>query len=249
MNLWIAVAIAIVAGVLLGSIAGRIARRMLGDPARPEAIRQVAPAVGSFLFAAFTATGLLTAISMTSPDSLKSLPKSLVSYFPKAIVAGVLILVANVAGTLAAMAVKSALVRATGEARPGPPRMVRIAILATGIILAVGQLGVNTAIVNMMIAALLFGVAGTAVLLIGLGGLDVARNVAAGRYVARILPVGCQVDSESVTGTVRKLHPATVEIVQTDGVVVHVPHAKVLGGTIRVQHQPEPDAEGSPSGS
>lgn len=245
MNHWISAGIAIVAGFMLGSIGGRIVRKTLADPARPEALRQIASAAASFVFAILVAAGLLVGVGILSPKSLETMPKSLISYFPKVLVAGLTLLIGNVAATLASLAVRSSLLRATGEAKPGVVRIVKAVILSAAAILAVGQLGVNTTIVNLAVAALLFSIGATATLLIGLGGLDVARNVAAGRYVRRILPVGCEVESAAVIGTVRAVHPATVEIAQEDGVVVHVPHSQVLGGAIRVHHIPTdipPDA-------
>ena len=248
MNPWISAVIAIAGGFFLGSIAGRVVRRQMGSPNRPEALRQVAAPAASFVMAILVAIGLVVAIGFVSPDSLDTMPEALVNYLPKALVAGLTILVGQVAATLAGIGVKSALLKATGEARPGPARLVKAAIVGAASILAVSQLGVNTTIINLAVAALLFSVGAIATLLIGLGGLDVARNISAGRYVRRILPVGCKVESGSIVGTVQAVHPATVEIAQADGVVVHVPHAQVLSGAIRVHQQvpanPANDASG-----
>ncbi len=245
MNPWISAIIAIAGGFIVGSIAGRVVRRQLGAHNRPEALRQVAAAAASFVMAILVAIGLVVAIGFVSPDALDTMPQALVNYLPKALVAGLTILIGQVAATLAALAVKSAMLKATGEARSGPPRVAKAVIISAATILAVSQLGVDTTIVNLAVAALLFSVGAIATLLIGLGGLDVARNIAAGRYVRRILPIGCEVESDAIVGTVQAVHPATVEIAQEDGVVVHVPHAQVLSGPIRVHRRgpsaPSPD--------
>ena len=176
MNHWISAGIAIVAGFMLGSIGGRIVRKTLADPARPEALRQIASAAAGFVFAILVAAGLLVGVGILSPKSLETMPKSLISYFPKVLVAGLTLLIGNVAATLASLAVRSSLLRATGEAKPGVVRIVKAVILSAAAILAVGQLGVNTTIVNLAVAALLFSIGATATLLIGLGGLDVASS-------------------------------------------------------------------------
>ncbi len=246
MNHWISAAIAVAAGFVLGSLVGRVVRRQLGAAKRSEALRQIAPAAASFVMAVLVAIGLVVAVGLVNPDSLDSTPQALVDYLPKALVAGLTLLVGQMAATLAAVGVRSAMLRATGEARSGPPRLVRLVIISAAAILAVSQLGVDTTIVNLAAAALLFSVGAIATLLIGLGGLDVARNVAAGRYVRRILPVGCEVESEAVSGVVVAVHPATVEVSQDGGVVVHVPHTLVLAGAIRVRQQ-RPAAPQSPA--
>jgi hypothetical protein len=235
MNPWISAAIAIVGGVVLGSIAGRVVRKLIAKPSRPEPIQQIAPALASFVFGTIVAIGLIAAVGIVSPDQLDTIPKSLVTYMPKVLVAGVLIMAGNVIGGIAAAAVRSTMIRTTGEARPGPPRIIKMVITATAGILGVSQLGIDTTIVNLAIAALLFTLGATATILIGVGGIDVARNVAAGRYVRRIIPAGSQIETADRAGTVVAVHPATVELRQADGATIHVPHSAVLAGTVTLR--------------
>lgn len=231
MNAWIGAAIAVGAGLVVGSIAGRVTRRLLSHQRQPEAIREVAGSIGGFVFALGVAVGLVTAVGIVAPDQLDTVPRQLINYLPKVLVAGLIVLFGNVAASIASMVVGRALQRATGSARPGPVRVVRAVIVALAVILAVSQLGIDTTIVNLGVAAVLFSGGATFTLLTALGARDVARNVAAGRYVRRVLPVGAELVGEH-GGTVVEVHPATVELRRADGTTVHVPNARLLDGVI-----------------
>jgi small-conductance mechanosensitive channel len=223
-----------VAGVVLGSILAPIARKILGSPKQPEAVRGVAGPVGMFVFWTFVAVGIIAAVAQGSPETLKPLPAKMITYMPKALVAGVLLIVGNVAGQLAALAVGRAMLKATGKKGGVVEKLVRTVILALFGLMAVGQLGINTTIVNMLVAALVFGAALAAALLIGLGGREMARHLTAGRYLRALVAPGAIVEAGDVSGEVVALHPASLEIRVADGSSVHVPNAMVLGTNLRV---------------
>lgn len=223
-----------VGGIVAASILSPIVRRLLSGERRPEAVREVAPAAASFVFWALVALGLIFAIGMTSPETLEPIPSRLVAYFPKVLTAGVLLLLGNVAATLIALAIDRAMLRATGQPRPQVTRIVRASVLALTAILAVSQLGINTTIVNLLVAALVFSLGASSALLVGLGGRDVARHLAAGRYLRRVIHEGDSVTSNGVTGVVRAMHPVSIEVEVEGGVRVHLPNAQVIEEAVRV---------------
>ena len=238
---------ALVASFLLGTTGASLLRRRLERPKNKEQIRQLAPAAASFVLWSFLAFGLLVAVSMASPGTLDTIPGDLVAYFPRAIVAGALILLANVAGQLVSVAVAQASMRSTGKPNTSLVRAVRTSVLVSGILLAVSQLGVNTTLVNLVVAAGLFGSALAMALLVGLGGRAVAHNVAAGRYLRRLVAPGDELASAQVSGIVAALHPATIEIVGADGARVHVPAGKLMEDVFQVRRPTaSPDGAGEP---
>ena len=226
---------ALVGSFLLGTSGATVLRRRLERHTNQEQIRQLAPAVASFVLWSFLAFGLLVAVSMASPGTLDTIPGDLVAYFPRAIVAGALILLANVAGQLVSVAVAQASMRSTGKANSSLVRAVRTSVLVSGILLAVSQLGVNTTLVNLVVAAGLFGTALAAALLVGLGGRDIAHNVAAGRYLRRLVEPGDELASIEVNGVVTAVHPATIEVAGVDGARVHVPAGKLLAEVFQIR--------------
>lgn len=231
MNPWIGALIAVGAGVVVGSIVGRVLRKVLSHERQPVAIREVAGSIGGFAFALCVAAGLITAVGIVAPDQLETIPRGLVNYFPRVMVAGMLLLLGNIAGSVAGMVVGRAAQRAAGEPKPNVVKAVKIVILSAAGILAVSQLGIDTTLINLAVAALLFSAGATFTLLTAFGGRDVARNVAAGRYVRRVLPVGAELLG-AVSGTVVKVHPASVEIRRPDGVTVHIPSTRLMDGPI-----------------
>jgi small-conductance mechanosensitive channel len=113
-------------------------------------------------------------------------------------------------------------------------RIVKSVVIGATAILAVNQLGVDTTIINLAVASLLFSLGATFTLVAALGTRQLAGHVAAGRYVRRIVPVGAEL-IEPVSGTVVKVHPATVEIRRPDGSTVHIPNETLLTGSLQLR--------------
>ena len=139
---------------------------------------------------------------------------------------------------MVANAIGSSLLRATGKPQPSLTRIIRAAVLAVISILAVSQLGVNTKIIDTLVEAVVFGVAGAMVLLVGLGGRTVAGEVAAGRYVRKLLKPGDRVVCGEIRGTVVHVHAVTVELVDDEGSTVHVAHNHFITDPLRIDQSP-----------
>ena len=232
---------AIILSVVIGSVGAGLLRRRLEGHNRRESLRQVAPAAASFVLWSCVAFGLLIAVSMASPGTLDPMPAKLVAYFPRAVVAGAFVLVGNVAAQLVGIAAGQAALKSTGRANPGLVRGIRTGVLSIGIMMAVSQLGINTTLVNLMAAGVVFGLAASTALLIGLGGRDVATQVAAGRYLRRVLHPGESLSAAGVSGRILAVHPATVELELDGGGRAHVPHARLLGDVIRMEMPAAPE--------
>ena len=84
-------------------------------------------------------------------------------------------------------------------------------------LLAAGQLGVNTTILNLAAAALLFSIGASFTLLSGLGGRQVSAELAAGRAISRMIAAGDQITVAGQSGIV-SMHPTSVELQLADGV-------------------------------
>jgi flagellar biosynthesis protein FliQ len=258
MNEWVSAAIAVAAGFAVGTIASRIVLSVM-NRSKVQAVRDSAAAVAGLALSAGVIVGLLVALGFVAPDQLQQLGDDAIAFLPKAIAALVIVIGANVASTFAAAAVAKALV-GTGAAARFAPMITKFAILGGGAIIAAGQTGVDTAVVNIAVAALLFGVAGALALLTGLGGRQVAGEIAAGRAWRTSLRSGDRIaavvsgsrrnagDADSgspmtVSGVVVEVHPTAVEL-DAAGVTVFVPNSRLLDSVVE-RHRPRPaDAEG-----
>lgn len=225
---WIFAIAAVAGGLILGSVAGVAVRRSLGKPSRREELQSVAKPAAVFVFWFVLAIGIVGAVAAVSPESLRDLPGDVLSYFPRVLVAGFILIAGHVLSLVVATVLQTALSRASGQRSTEIARAARFTILGAAVILALSQLGVNTTILMIAIAALLFGVSIAFALLVGLGGRDVAREIAAGRYVRRVLEVGDAINSGDFQGVVRGVHPATLELELPNSAQIHVPYTHLL---------------------
>jgi len=173
-------------------------------------------------------------VGITSPETLEPIPAQLVIYLPRALVAGLWLIIGKVIGVIGATAVGQAMQRATGKRQFGVERAIQSATMVLSVLLALTQLGINTDILNMFVAGLIGAIALAAALIAGLGGRQIAGDVAAGRSVRRFIRPGARVFSATVSGVVLELHPVTIEVRSDDGERYHVPYSSLLEGPIRV---------------
>ena len=139
----------------------------------------------------------------------------------------------------------AALDRATGRMPLHVQRQANLIVKGTivtlAVLLAVSQLGIDTEVINMGVAAVFFALAASFTLLVGLGGHSVAREVAASRALRRIVNEGDRVTIDDVTGTVRALHPTAIEIVTVTEDSVLVPSSHFLSHNVSVERATAPD--------
>lgn len=243
MNEWISAAIAAGAGLVVGAIAARITRNALGRASR-DAIRGVAVPVGSLVFSIVLIIGLIVALGFVNPDSLDTIPTDLVDFLPRALAAAIVVIGGNVVATIARSTTQRAL-RGTGPAERFGPSAVRWVILAFSFILGAAQLGIDTTIINIAAAAILFGTAATMALLVGLGGRRVAGEVAAGRAWRKSLQVGDRVRASGlpggeVDGVVVGIRPTSVEL-DCAGRSLLVPNSQLLDVVVERIRPPADD--------
>jgi hypothetical protein len=219
---------------ILGSILAPQLKKYLTRPNQPDAIKEVAPAIASFVFWLFVVAGVLFALAQSSPGSLDHIPSSIIAYVPKVVVAGVMIIAGKVAGTLLGMTVGRGILKATGQRKPGLERMIAAVVMAFAGLIGVAQLGIDTAVVNLVLAAVLACVSLSAALLVGFGGRDISRHIAAGRYLRGVVHPGWTVKTAGRTGRIVAVRPASMEMQLEDGSIVFIPNSDVLSNHLQV---------------
>jgi hypothetical protein len=236
---WLIALGAIVVGAVLGTVLSAAVRRMLLGPKRPEKLKTLAPAAGSIVFSAVFAFGLVAGLSVIDKTAVDRLPASVMKAVPKFLVALVLILVGNAVASIAGNIASSAALRATGKAQDRLGGLVKSVVLGVFVLLSIGQIGVNTRIVDMAVAGLIGCLALSVALLTGLGGRQVASEIASGRYVRRIVKPGDTISGDGFSGVVRSVWGATTEIEVLSAndlgtYTVHVPNTQLLKGNLRI---------------
>ncbi len=249
MNNWILAIIAVAVGVIVGIIVSRIVRAIVGAENRPQAVRDVARPVSQLALAIGVVAGLVAALGFVQPDALDQLPRDVVAFVPKLMVAAIIIILANVLASFATTALDQATGRMPLNVQRQANLIVKGTIVALAVLLAVTQLGIDTEVINMGVAAIFFGLAASFTLLVGLGGQGVAREVAASRALRRMVKEGDSVTIDDVTGTVEALHPTAIEIETATKESVLVPSSHFLTHNVLVERAPKPtNAEGAEAG-
>lgn len=234
-----AVAIGIMSGLAgAGLLMLALTKGRDDDPLFRDSAR--AMAIACFVF--FTTAGFVVAVSIVNRDSFEDVPSAMVDYLPDLLIAGLILVVGRALALAAGSYVARVTVAASSRVRDQTAMLVRSIITAAAVVVALGQVGVNTTLLQITGGALLFGLAAAAALLVGFGGRDMASEIAAGRYLARLLHLGDTVeltwDGAEVAGRVVGLHPATVELQVADGTSRHLTNSQVLSSGFRVVPRP-----------
>ena len=222
-NHWFLAVISIGAGLLIGEIGGRMLRSTLSRPSRSPEVREMARPLSTFLFWAATAVGVVVSLLAASPDSLKELPHDTFGRLPQVLMAFVLVLAGYAVGVGLAAAVGQSALRASGVRHRGLERLLRIVVMTAFVVAALSQMGVNTTILVVVLAAATGAPALAMALLTAHGGRDVASNIAAGRAVRGRLKIGDHLAVGSATGIITSINATSVELGADDGTTTHVP--------------------------
>lgn len=219
------IAVGIMAGL---AAAGLLWRALTSGRGHDPVVRDTARALALFLFLFLAVTGVVVAVSIVDRDELERIPSDLLDYLPHVLAAGIIAIGGRAIALISGSAVARALGPSSGRVRDQAAWLVRALVTAAAVIIALDQLGVDTTLLQIAGAAVLFAAAGASALLIGLGGRDLAAELAAGRYLQRMLRAGDRVVLGDVVGEVVEVHPATLELRLDDGSVRHVPNADAL---------------------
>lgn len=239
MSDWILIIIALIAGLVIGLIASRIVYALVGAPSRPEPLQQAAKPLASLALSVGLVGGLIVALGILQPESLNQLRDDAISFIPKVMTAAIILIVANVFSGFATAALGPTLARLPLQAQRQIGTVVKVTIVTLAALLAVSQIGINTDVVNLGVAAVFFGIAASLTLLVGLGGNGVAREVAATRAVKRMVSNGDTVRVGDVQGVVVAVHPTAVELTTGTGDIVLVPSSSLVNKTMSIERVDE----------
>jgi len=233
MNNWIWATVAACSGLLIGELGGRLVRAARGGPERSASVRATARSVGSLVFWAFTAVGLVVAVGLLDVDALQKMGDTISSTLPNVLLAFVMVIIGYAVAIAVSAAVGQSARRASGVRQENLERALRILITLIALLLALHQVGVSDGMVAALVVITVTVPAVAMALLSSLGGREVAAQLAAGRALRIQLREGWVLSCESLNGSplsgrIIQVHPTTVEIEAADGSRQHIPHAYLL---------------------
>lgn len=186
---------------------------------------------------------LITATRLMGLEAVALLLEQLLQFLPNIIAATIIFVLGGMAAQFAGGVVSTAL--RTGGV-PNAERVgsfVQYLITIFVIILALGQLGVDTA---MLVTALTITIAAFGLALglaLGLGARSTVSHILAAFYLRQRFPVGTRIAVGEVRGAVRGIGPVNTELEGEGGRIV-LPNSALLDATVRA----EPPAGEAPSG-
>lgn len=226
-NRWILALVAMAGSLLLGEVAGRLVRASMGRADRPAEVREAARPVSHVLFWACATLGIFVAVASTSRHAFEEIPDRILSLLPEVLLAGIILITGAAVSIVLVAASAQAAVRVSGSRHLGIERAIRVSIAGISLVLALSQLGVDTAVLSIALAIVVGAPVMTVALLTAFGGRRVAADVAAGRVLRTHLRVGyhlsCATATARIDGTIVAVHPVSVEVEGVDGVRTQVP--------------------------
>ena len=244
---WIYAAGAIIVGLLSGLVGGQLVRRIILSERedRPEA-HDAARATALFLFLFFTSLGIIVAIGFTNPETLEPIPAEVLRKSPRILAAGLILIAGRAIAFAINGMVNTAFVGSSSRIRAQVAAIGRATVYVIATVLALSQLGVETTILTIIVAAVAFGGTASFALLIGFGGREMGGELAAGRSLHRLVRVGDDISVDGRSGRIVAMHPASVELMLDDGSSLHLANTRLSRGEL-VVHHPAPKPGGSSS--
>ena len=154
-------------------------------------------------------------------------------YLPKVVGAALILL-----GGLLLSHLANGVVRGTAESvgveyANGIGRFVQGLLVIITVSLAIGQLQIETALLNMVIAIVLITFGMAAALALGLGSRDLVAQIIAGIYVRELYQPGDDIAVGDVEGVIEEIGTVKTQILNADGQLISVANRELIEQRVR----------------
>lgn len=220
--------------ILLGAGLDGLAERvgvhdLLGRAGLERSLSQI---VGVAVRSALYIAVVFAAVSQLGVEALDQALNEGVIFLPKLLAALVLALLGLVLGSLARERVDRLSYQM--DLRGPLGAVAQWAVVTVFAVLALGQVGVPTAILVVLAGIVMGGCALTVALAFGLGSRDFARAVTAGRYVSASFRVGQEVAIAGTRGEIVAIETASTLVRESGGDMVRLPNHLFLESRVTV---------------
>jgi small-conductance mechanosensitive channel len=201
---------------------------------------QISQILAQIIFVLLLLSFLITSTRLMGLEAVARLLEELLSFLPNLIAAVIIFMLGGVAAQFVGNLITTvgAASGITYAARLG--RLVQYLISVFVVVLALGQLGLDTAIlvtaITIVIAA--FGLA--LGLGLGLGSRSIIYNALAGYYVRQRFPIGHPVIVDDVRGVISRIGGVNTVLTALDGGSIVVPNSFLLESLVRSPRPPAP---------
>lgn len=157
---------------------------------------------------------------------------SFFGYLPNLIAVALILVLGNAVGQFAGQAVRESAEDSGLDYGPALGRAVTAVVGFVVAIMAVAQLGIDTAMIHTLVVISAGAAAVAFALSFGLGTREATRNIVAGFYVRKLFAPGSRIEVEGAAGTVEAVTSTSV-LLEEDGKTVAVPNHRIMESTVR----------------
>lgn len=182
--------------------------------------RRVANILGAVVFWGVLLFFLATAANALGLALLSTVVDSLALFVPRVFAAVLILVTGLVIGNLARGAVTAAAASAGATVGPRLGQVVRIAIVTVALLIAMAELGVDTALLTVILSVGVAAIFGGFALAFGLGARTAVSNIIGSHYVRQTFEIGQTARIGDIEGTIVELTPTAV--------VLEVPAGRVI---------------------
>ncbi len=190
--------------------------------------------MGKIIYWLIYLTFILSAADILGLDRVSATIDSFVLYLPK--VVGALLVI--VIGLFVAGLVRSSIETTLETMNLGYEKVIGGIIYGVIVIivisLAIGQLDIETALLNQVVIIFLFAGAAAIALALGLGTRDVAGSVVAGVYARELYQPGHIIKVGDIQGTVIEVGSTSLLLVMSDGKKVAIPNRRMIEEQVEI---------------
>lgn len=177
-------------------------------------------------------TFLVSATESLGLERVSGTIDAFVLYLPNVIGAALILLLGLLLAGMARDLVTSG-VQSVGADNAGAIGTTVYGLLAVIVIsLAIGQLELETAMLNQVIAIVLLSAGAAAAIAFGFGSRSIAGNVLASTYLRDLLKEGDRITVGTITGTVERIMAVNTEIRTDSGSLVTFPNRRLIESTV-----------------
>ncbi len=228
---------------LIGFVISRLLKKIgldeLGDKAglgdiaaRSGLSASVSQVFGTVIYWLIFLTFLISAADALGLERVSETINGFVAYLPKLLGAMLVLII----GLFAAQVIRSIVEAALGSINLGYEKAVGALVYGIVVIvvtsLFIGQLEVETALINQVISIVLLACAAAVALAMGLGTRDVAGNIVAGVYARDMYAPGKTIAVGDVRGVIEEVGATSIVVDCGDGRRISIPNRRLLEETV-----------------
>lgn len=193
---------------------GRAFRTSFGGIARERPVGNI---IGGVVFWGVLLFFIATAADALGLPLLTSVVASFSLFVPRVFAAALILIVGLVVGSLVRGAITATASGAGSSFGLGLGQLVRIGIVTSAVLIAMGELGVDIAILTAFFSVALAALLGGFALAFGLGARTAIANIIGSHYVRKSFELGQAVRIGDVEGVIAELTATTVVLDVPDG--------------------------------